>query len=51
MPSWPSRGTVDLLADQDVVELVHELGEFRAVDDLPAWAFGEGEVVGQLGVG
>ena len=45
------QGSVDLLADQDVVELVYQVGELRAVDDLPARALRQGEVVGQLGVG
>ena len=33
------------------MELVHELRELGAVDDLPARAFRQGEVVGKLGVG
>ena len=33
------------------MELVYQLGELGAVDDLPARAFGQGEVVGQFGVG
>ena len=42
---------VDLLADEDVAEFGHQVGEVRAVDDLPARAFGECEVVGKFGVG
>ena len=33
------------------MELVYQLRELRTVDDLPARAFRQGEVVGQFGVG
>ena len=51
MPSLREQRTVEFLADQDVLELVDEVRQVVAVDDLPPGALGQREVVGDLGVG
>ena len=50
MPSLSEQRAVELLVDEDVRELVDEAWEVVAVDDLPARAFRQREVVGRSGV-
>ena len=51
MPSLGEQRPVEFLSDEDVRELVDERREVVAVDDLPARALRQREVVGDLGVG